>query len=189
MTAGSTVVLALDPARGTTLTVPIGATATVLCREARSRTRLRAEWSRRTFGERLASLAGRAPRLLVVETAPLRRTGVAVVCLSDDPSTADGADRLVVLRGTRIVVDAPPGELLAGCRRLTYRNEATESRESYGRELDAFFALQVKVRGWGIEAIVSGFDEAAFEAFCELDGVLDAEALPLTAAELFEALG
>ena len=41
--------------------------------------------------------------------------------------------------------------------------------------------MRVQVRGWGIDAIVSNFDEAAFERFRAIDGVEDAtvEALPL----------
>jgi len=50
-------------------------------------------------------------------------------------------------------------------RRIRYGNRITETRAVYGTELDAFEAVSVKVRGWGVEAIVSNFDDSAFERF------------------------
>ena len=44
-------------------------------------------------------------------------------------------------------------------RRIRYGNQLTETRTAYGTELDGFDALRVKVRGWGIDAVVSNFDD------------------------------
>ncbi len=64
----------------------------------------------------------------------------------------------------------------------------TETRQEYGNELDAFDAVSVKVRGWGIEAIVSDFDEEKFERFRATDGVREPRAEPLSLPEIFEAV-
>jgi hypothetical protein len=139
--------------------------------------------------ERLAVLTGSVPKLRIGETPAAPTAGRVTICLTADASSVEGAGRVVIVRGSRVVVDGSPGALLATCRRIRYRNEATEERAAYGEELSGFFALQVKVRGWGIEAIVSDFDAAAFERFASLEGVVDAEASPLTLAELLEAVG
>ena len=46
----------------------------------------------------------------------------------------------------------------------------------------------MKVRGWGIDAVVSNFDEAAFERFRQIDGVDDASAEALPLEEIFLAI-
>lgn len=181
--------LLLDLGDGRALAVEGGTSVAVLCRDAERLVRLRAEWSRRTMRERLAVLSGRAPKLRIRETPAVPEAGSVTICLTADASSIEEAGRVVIVRGSRVVVDGTPGALLAGCRRIRYRNEAIEERATYGEELSAFFALQVKVRGWGIEAIVSDFDAAAFERFASLEGVVDAEASPLTLAELLEAVG
>jgi len=48
--------------------------------------------------------------------------------------------------------------------------------------------VRVKVRGWGIEAVVSNFENAAFERFRGKDGVVDAEASALSLEEIFLAV-
>jgi hypothetical protein len=65
----------------------------------------------------------------------------------------------------------------------------TETRTAYGTELDAFEAVRVKVRGWGVDAVVSNFDEASFEHFRAIDGISDAEASAMSLEEIFLALG
>jgi len=69
-----------------------------------------------------------------------------------------------------------------------YSNRLTETRTAFGTELDEFDALRVKVRGWGIDAIVSNFDEAALERLRAVDGVenVQADAMPLE--EIFLAI-
>ena len=46
----------------------------------------------------------------------------------------------------------------------------------------------MKVRGWGIEAVVSDFREEAFAAFTSLDGIAEARAEALSLAEIFAAV-
>ena len=64
----------------------------------------------------------------------------------------------------------------------------TETRQEFGNELDAFDAVSVKVRGWGVEAIVSDFDEERFERFRAMDGVSEPRTEPLSLPEIFEAV-
>ncbi len=78
--------------------------------------------------------------------------------------------------------------LKARFRRIRYANRLTETRTAFGTELDAFHAERVRVRGWGIEAIVSNFDETAFEHFRAIDGVENAAAEALPLEEIFLAL-
>ncbi len=98
------------------------------------------------------------------------------------------ADRIGILKEGRLLVDEPLESLKARFRRIRYANEITEERTEFGNELDAFDAVQVKVRGWGSEAVVSNYDDAKFEAFRKTDGVVDAEASPLSLEDLFLAV-
>ena len=73
-------------------------------------------------------------------------------------------------------------------RRIRYVTELTEARTEFGNELDAFDAVRVKVRGWGVDAVVANFDDTVFERFRAMEGVKDAVALPMTIGEIFDAL-
>jgi len=108
--------------------------------------------------------------------------------LTGDPRRAAGADRVGFLSGGRLVLEDALPELLARFRRIRYVNEMTETRTDYGNELDLFDAVRVKVRGWGVDAVVSNFDETAFERFRATDGVRDARADPMTVEEIFDAV-
>jgi ABC-type multidrug transport system ATPase subunit len=120
---------------------------------------------------------------LRVDTAP-----PTTLLLTDDPARAPGADRVGFLAGGRLVLEDAAPELLARFRRIRYINEMTETRTDYGNELDLFDAVRVKVRGWGVDAVVSNFDEAAFERFRATDGVREARSDPMTVEEIFEAM-
>jgi ABC-type multidrug transport system ATPase subunit len=117
--------------------------------------------------------------------ATLTATVVAAV---SDPASAESADRVGFLSSGRLVLDDDVRTLIARFRRIHYVNEITETRTEYGTELDRFDAVRVRVRGWGVEAIVSNFDEPEFERFCATDGVLDARADPMTIPEIFTAV-
>jgi ABC-type uncharacterized transport system ATPase subunit len=121
--------------------------------------------------------------VLRVESEP-----AATLLLTDDPHRAAGADRVGFLSAGRLVLEDGLAELLARFRRIRYINEMTETRTDFGNELDLFDAVRVKVRGWGVDAVVSNFDDAAFERFRATDGVRDARADPMTVEEIFEAV-
>jgi ABC-type multidrug transport system ATPase subunit len=108
--------------------------------------------------------------------------------VTDDPHRATGADRVGFLAEGRLVLEEALPALTSRFRRVRYVNEMTETRTDYGDELDLFDAVRVKVRGWGVDAVVSNFDEAVFERFRATDGVRDARADPMTVEEIFAAV-
>ncbi len=128
-------------------------------------------------------------RTFLQELARRRPSGTTVLLLTSDP---DGAGRIAthvgILRDGRLAASGEIGDILRRFRRIRFRNEVTEERTTYGAELDAFDAVRVKVRGWGVEAVVSNFDDEAFAALAATDGVVDAEAEALSLAEIFLAV-
>jgi len=119
----------------------------------------------------------------------LAERGTTVLLATHDLAGVERfATRIGILKGCQLMVDEPLESLKARFRRLRYANEADEERAEYGNELQAFDALRVKVRGWGVEAVVSNFDEEAFERFAETPGVVDAEASAMPLEEIFLAL-
>jgi ABC-type multidrug transport system ATPase subunit len=114
--------------------------------------------------------------------------GSTLLIVAENPGQASLADRVGFLKDGRLLLDEEVPILLSRFRRLRYTSELTETRTEYGTELDAFDAVRVKVRGWGVDAVVSNFDDAAFDRFRETEGVKDAQALPMTLTEIFEAV-
>ncbi len=136
-----------------------------------------------------ALLGPPAARTFFGELARGRAPETTVLLLTSDP---DGAGRIAthlgILREGRLAASGEIAEVLRRFRRIRYRNEVTEDRTAYGTELDAFDAVRVKVRGWGVEAVVSDFDDEAFAALAATEGVVDAEAEALSLGEIFLAV-
>jgi ABC-type multidrug transport system ATPase subunit len=181
---------------------PVAGRVRTLGHDPRSRWRLR---SRRAFFPEVESLAaaldtGQTAELLLLENvrntsttgfAPLSaavQRGKTVFLTTDDPAVAAQSHRIGILARGRLVADEPLPVLLDRFRRIRFLNQATEDRTAFGTELDDFDAVRVRVRGWGVEAIVSNFDERAFDRFRAIEGVEDARAEILTLAEVLEAL-
>jgi len=159
-------------------------------------------------GEVLLALAlGHSPAVLVLDDPTLGLDVVARRALSEEIvgeladrgttvflTTHDLADfegiatRVGILKAGRLIVDEELESLKARFRRIRYANRMTETRTEFGNELDAFEAVRVQVRGWGIDAVVSNFDESAFERFRAMDGVENVSAEPLSLEEIFVAL-
>ena len=115
--------------------------------------------------------------------------GTTVLLTSHDLAGVEKmADRVGILKGGKLVLDESLESLKARFRRLRYGNEATEDPASYGQELSAFDSVKVKVRGWGIEAVVSNYGDESFARFAALEGVVDAEASALSLEEIFVAV-
>ncbi len=126
------------------------------------------------FGELVGELADR---------------GTTVLLTSHDLRGVEGiATHVGILRGGRLVLDEELEALKARFRRLRYGNEATDDRAAYGQELSEFDAVRVRVRGWGVEAVVSNFGGERFGRFAALEGVVDAEAEALSLEEIFVAV-
>ena len=138
---------------------------------------------RRAVAKRIAS-----GELALQDERLERKPDATVFVTASDPSLASAADFVGFLAGGRLVLDDGVREIARRFRRIRYVNEITEARTEYGNELDLFDAVRVRVRGWGVDAVVSNFDEAAFERFRETEGVKDPQALAMTLTEIFEAV-
>lgn len=159
-------------------------------------------------GEVLLALAlGHSPELLVLDDPTLgldvvaRRAlfeeivgeladrGTTVFLTTHDLAGFEGiVTRIGVLKNGRLAIDEDVESLKSRFRRLRYGTRTTATRTAAGTELDPFHAVRVRVRGWGIDAVVSNFDEAAFERFRAIDGVTDASAEALPLEEIFLAV-
>jgi len=115
--------------------------------------------------------------------------GTTVFIATHDLSGIEGiATRVAILKNGRLVLDEDMETLKSRFRRIRYGNQPTETRTEYGTELDAFDAVRVKVRGWGIDAVVGDYDDARFARFSAQDGVVDASASPMSLEEIFVAV-
>ena len=118
----------------------------------------------------LALALGHAPELLILDAPTLgldavaRRAlyeeivgeladrGTTVLLTTHDLAGFEGiATRVGVLKTGKLVLDEDMESLKARFRRIRYANRLTETRTAFGTELDAFDAVRVQVRGWGIE--------------------------------------
>ena len=155
----------------------------------------------------LALALGSAPELLLLDdptlgldavaraaffdelVGELADRGTTVLLTSHDLSGVEKmADRVGMLKGGRLVLDEDLETLKGRFRRLRYANEQTEDPALYGQELSDFDAVRVKVRGWGVEAVVSNYGDDAFARFAAKEGVVDAEASALSLEEIFVAV-
>jgi ABC-2 type transport system ATP-binding protein len=155
----------------------------------------------------LAMALGHGPELLVLDDPTLGLDIVArqalyeelvgeladrettVFLTTHDLSGFEGiATRVGILKDGRLVLDEEMEPLKSRFRRIRYGNQMTETRTDFGNELDAFEAVRVRVRGWGVEAVVSNYEDSAFERFRQTDGVVDAEASSLSLEEIFLAV-
>jgi ABC-2 type transport system ATP-binding protein len=115
--------------------------------------------------------------------------GTSVFLTTHDLAGIEGiATHVGILKNGRLVLDAEVEALKRNFRRIRYGNRLTETRTGFGTELDAFEAVQVRVRGWGVDAVVSNFDESSFDRFRQLDGVEDAESSAMSLEEIFLAI-
>ena len=115
--------------------------------------------------------------------------GTTVFLTTHDPAGIQGiAQRIGILAGGRLAFEDDLDDLKARFRRITYTNEITPSREAYGTELDLFEAVRVRVRGWGVDAVVSNFDEERLDRFRTQPGVSVTNTAPMSLEEIFLAV-
>jgi ABC-2 type transport system ATP-binding protein len=115
--------------------------------------------------------------------------GTTVFLTTHDLAAIEGiATRVGILKAGKLVLDEEVETLKSRFRKIRYGNRITETRTQFGTELDAFESVRVKVRGWGVEAVVSNWDEGAFESFRRLDGVEGAESAAMSLEEIFLAV-
>jgi len=112
--------------------------------------------------------------------------GTTVLVTTHDLAGIEGiATRVAILKEGRLILDEEMETLKARFRRIRYGNQMTDTRTAYGTELDPFDAVRVKVRGWGVDAVVANYDDASFDRFQRTDGVVDAEASAMSLEEIF----
>lgn len=131
------------------------------------------------------------PRRVLYEeiVEELTSQGTAVFLATHDPAGVGRiATRVGILKHGRLVLDEKMETLKSRFRRIRYGNRMTETRTVYGTELDIFDAVRVKVRGWGVDAIVSNYDDQSFERFRATDGVVDAEVSEISLEEIVLAV-
>jgi len=115
--------------------------------------------------------------------------GTTVVLTTHDLSGVERiADRVGILKDGRLLLCEETESLKSRLRTVRYRSEVTESRTEFGNELDEMEPLRAKVRGWGIEAVVSAYTDERFERFAAQDGIAEAETAPLSLEEAFLAV-
>ena len=193
----------IAPCFDVSLTVPAGAGFVLVGREGAGKAAVR----RCLLGE----LRPKEGRVLVFGLDPRRhrreiarriRTGELVVleerfeaspratvfATASNPAVAAAADRVGFLSSGRLLLEDDVPALLARFRRIQYVNEITETRTEYGTELDRFDAVRVRVRGWGVDAVVSNFDEAELERFRVIEGVSEVRVSAMTIEEIFRAV-
>src|SRR5262249_28733638 len=115
--------------------------------------------------------------------------GTTVLLTSHDLSGIEGiATNISILSEGKLVLDEEVEILKSRFRRIRYGNEATPDRREYGTELDAFDAVRVRVRGWGVDAVVSNYSDNSFDRFRHTEGVVDAEVSAMSLEEIFLAV-
>jgi hypothetical protein len=193
----------IAPCFDVSLTVPVGATFVLVGREGAGKTAVRRcllgelrpkEGRVLVFGldprreRRGIARRVRAGELVVAEESFEPSPGATVFATASNPAVAAGANRVGFLSNGRLLLEDDVSALLGRFRRIQYVNEITETRTDYGTELDRFDAVRVKVRGWGVDAVVSNFDEAELERFRRIEGVNEVRVAAMTIEEIFRAV-
>ena len=108
---------------------------------------------------------GRPPRLLRRDRHRAGRPRDDRVLTTHDLAGVERiADRVGILKDGRLLLCEETEALKTRFRAVRYRSEVTEGRTEFGNELDEMEPLRAKVRGWGIEAVVTGFTRRALRA-------------------------
>jgi ABC-type multidrug transport system ATPase subunit len=136
------------------------------------------------------SAGSEGDQMLISEMRGAASSGISLLVATERPDEVEAiADRVSILRFGRLVLNGDCAQLKSGFRRIRYRNEVHSQRAEYGNELDEFEAVQVRVRGWGVEAVVSNFSDSTYDRFRQIPGVVDVQALAMSWAEILEAVG
>lgn len=125
---------------------------------------------------------------LIVELADW---GMTVFITSHDLAGIEAvADRVAILSARKVALEEPLESLKKRFRRVTFgRIDGHGDRSSDGTDLlAALEPLEVRSRGRGIEALVSRFDDEAFERLRSNADVEGAEAMPASLEEIVIAV-
>jgi len=112
--------------------------------------------------------------------------GTTVLITTHDLAGVEGiATRIGILKHGKLAVDDEVEMLKAKFRRIRYINRGVDISRQYGGELDVLSALQVRVGNWGVEAIVSNYDDNRFDRIRRLEGMTNPEVVPMSLEEIF----
>lgn len=151
----------------------------------------------------LAIVLGASPELLILDdptlgldvvarkelfeelVSDLAERGTTVVVTTHDLSGIESiANRVAVMRSGKIVLDEDLETLKWRFRRIRFAN-APQSAE--GLQLEHLQAASVRRWGNGVEAVVSNYDDVAFERFRAASGARDVEVSAMSLEEIFIA--
>ena len=109
--------------------------------------------------------------------------GITVLVTTHDLSSVEAvADRVGILNDGRLVLDEEVETLKARFRRIRFASQPVALAGA------TLVAASVRQWGSGTEAVVSNYDEIAFERFRSTSGVGHAETSPMTLEEIFIAV-
>jgi ABC-2 type transport system ATP-binding protein len=109
--------------------------------------------------------------------------GTTVLLTTHDLAGVEAlADRVGILNGARVVVDEPLDTLKGRFRRIRLSGPAGDST------FDPFSTVVVSRRDWGVDAVVSNFNEERIERFRQAHEGADVEVGSLSLEEIFVAL-
>ncbi len=154
----------------------------------------------------LALALGSSPKLLILDDPTLgldlvaRREvfeelvgeladrGTTVLITTHDLAGVEGiADRVGILKQGELVIDEEIETLKAKFRRIRYTNNNATKEVEVDSELNLLKAIQVKKRGWGVEAIVAEYDDDCLARIISLTGN-DPEVSAMSLEEIFIAV-
>ncbi len=115
--------------------------------------------------------------------AELAERGITVLLTTHDLAGIETiADRVAIMKDGRLVLDEEMEALKSRFRRLRFASKPPELEQS------ALRPAVVRRWGNGAEAVVSNFDDLAFERFRSTAGVNEVEIAPMSLEEIFLAV-
>jgi ABC-2 type transport system ATP-binding protein len=129
---------------------------------------------RSTLEDLVGDLADRAPTVFITTHDLIGIEGIA--------------DRVGILKAGRLVVDMNLEELKSSFRRIQYRKECPGEQAGAYPELQMFQNCQIRSSSFGVEAVVSNYDETRCARFQASPGICDATILPMSLEEVLIAV-
>lgn len=112
--------------------------------------------------------------------------GITVLITTHDLAGVEGiATHVGILKGSQLAVNEEVDELKSKFRRIRYTGNAGEITS--GNALLDLSTVKLTVGNWGIEAVVSNYDDASFDRLRVLDE-LRTEINPMSLEEIFSAV-
>ncbi|MBL8150703.1 MAG: ABC transporter ATP-binding protein, partial [Blastocatellia bacterium] len=152
----------------------------------------------------LALALGHSPDLLVLDDPTLgldvvaRReffeevigeladNGITILITTHDlPGIENIASHVGILKNGSLMVNEEMEVLKSKFRRIRYTGRGGQVAHNYTGELEPMSALDITVGHWGIEAVVSDFDDKRFDRLRMLEGLTEPEVVAMSLEEIF----